>query len=117
MIWLVGGDTDTQAGQPPSEAGPAPCPAGVSSSVVIADGDAARRASLLDSLTQKMPEGTAFLEAATVSQVLEHARGSRMVIIGGALREASASTLTQILARRCPGLHVVDLNAPGRGGG
>ncbi|MGD0455194.1 MAG: hypothetical protein ABSB69_16525 [Solirubrobacteraceae bacterium] len=112
----MGGDTDTQAGQPPSEAGPAPCPAAASSRVVIADGDAARRAALLDSLTQKMPEGTAFLEAATVSQALEHARGSRMVIIGGALREASAGTLTQILARRCPGLHVVDLAARRRAG-
>lgn len=81
--------------------------------MLIADADEARRALLVDDLTQKLPAGTAFLEAATVSQALRHAGSSRMVIVGGPLQEASASSLTRILARRHPGLHVVDLEATG----
>jgi DNA-binding NarL/FixJ family response regulator len=77
--------------------------------VVIADSSAARRAALLDELTQTMPEGTIFKEAGTVSEMLEHARDSRMVILGGALGEIPASSLIRILSERYPGLHVVNL--------
>jgi len=77
--------------------------------VVVADGDAPRRAALLDELTQKMPERTRFAEASTAAQALELAGDSRMVIIGGAVQGASASALADILARRYPRLHVLDL--------
>jgi hypothetical protein len=105
----VGGDSDTGATTPRARAELSLV--GMSARVVIADRDAARRAALLDELTQAMPASTTFLEASTVSEVLEHARGSRMVIVGGAVEELPASSLTGILARRYPNLHVVDLQA------
>jgi hypothetical protein len=76
---------------------------------VVAAADGARRASLLDELTQTMPEGTTFVEASTVVQVLAYAGASRMVVIGGALEEAPAASLRRMLARRYPRLHVVVL--------
>jgi hypothetical protein len=82
--------------------------------VVVVDGDGPRRAALLDELTQKMPERTSFVEAATVAEALELADGSRMVVIGGAVHGASASALARLLQRRYPQLHVVDLAAPTR---
>jgi hypothetical protein len=87
---------------------------GVGARVVVADGDGPRRAALLDELTQKMPERTRFVEAATVEQAHEFATDSRMVVIGGAVHGASASALARSLQRRYPELHVVDLAAPTR---
>lgn len=81
--------------------------------MVVADANAARRATLLDELTQTMPEGTIFKEAGTVSEVLEHARDSHMVILGGALGPIPASSVIRILGQRHPGLHVVNLAASG----
>jgi DNA-binding NarL/FixJ family response regulator len=87
---------------------------GTGARVVVADGDAPRRAALLDELTQRLPERTRFVEASSVVQALELARGSRMVVIGGAVQGASASSLARSLARRHPDVHVVDLAAPTR---
>jgi hypothetical protein len=81
----------------------------VTSRIVIGDPDAPRRAALLDELTQSMPESTVFLEASTVTQLLDHARGSRMVILGGPLEEIPTSSLMRLLAARHPGVHVVNL--------
>lgn len=81
----------------------------VTSRVVIGDQDGPRRAALLDELTQAMPESTTFLEAATVAELLDHARGSRMVILGGALEEIPTRSLMRLLAARHPGVHVVNL--------
>jgi len=105
----VGSETGTDATELLSAQRIELCLAGVSSRVLIADADVARRAALLDDLTQKMPVGTSFLEASTLSQVLKCAGGCRMVIIGGPLEDISASSLTRILAQRFPGLQVVDL--------
>jgi hypothetical protein len=79
--------------------------------VVIADWDAARRAALLDELTQEMPASTTFLEASTVAEVLEHAHGSGLVIICGAVGAVPSGSLKRILARRYPDLRVIDLQA------
>ncbi len=87
---------------------------GVGARVVVADGDAPRRAALLDELTQRLPERTRFVEASSIAQALELARGSRMVVIGGPVQGASASSLARSLARRHPDVHVVDLAAPTR---
>ena len=84
----------------------------VTSRIVIGDRDGSRRAALLDELTQAMPESTIFLEASTVSELLDHARGSRMVILGGALEEIPTSSLIRLLAARHPGVHVVNLQPP-----
>jgi hypothetical protein len=81
----------------------------VTSRVVIGDQDGARRAALLDQLTQAMPESTTFLEASTVAELFDHARGSRMVILGGALEQIPTSSLMRLLAARHPGVHVVNL--------
>jgi hypothetical protein len=81
----------------------------VTSRVVIGDQDGSRRAALLDELTQAMPESTTFLEASTVAELLDHARGSRMVILGGALEEIPTSSLMRLLAARHPGVHLVNL--------
>jgi hypothetical protein len=110
---LVSAYTDTRAERDPG-AHDALRAVAVSSRVVIADADIARRGALLDELTQKLPMGTSFLEASTVSEVLERSGGCRMVIVGGAVEEASASSLVHILTRRLPGVHVVDLAAAER---
>jgi DNA-binding NarL/FixJ family response regulator len=112
----VSGDGDTGAPKRPGGDRPRLRIVGGSSRVVIADSDAARRAALLDELTQTMPEGTIFQEAGTVSEVLEHARDSHLVILGGALQEVPASSLIRILGQRHPGLHVVNLAASERAG-
>jgi hypothetical protein len=111
---VVGGETGTDATELLSAQRSELCLVGVSSRVLIADADIARRGALLDDLTQKMPAGTSFLEASTLSHVLERVGGCRMAIIGGPLEEASASSLARILAQRFPELHVVDLRAAKR---
>lgn len=107
-------DTDTQTGRPPRGERADLGLVGTGARVVVADGDAPRRAALLDELTQKLPERTRFLEASSVAQALELARDSRMVVIGGAVQGASASSLAQRLARRHPDVRVVDLTASTR---
>ncbi len=110
MICGVGSDIGTEAtgaAEPPSAASLAASLEAVSARVVIADADAARRASLIAELADAMPDGTTFVEAATVVEVLAHASSSRMVVVGGAVEKASARSLTQMLARRHPGVHVV----------
>jgi hypothetical protein len=111
---LETGDTKRAPEGQPAQRSPESRPAlrvvGSSARVVIADGDAARRAGLLDDLTQTMPEVTTFLEASTVAQMLEHARGSRMVIVGGPLDDVPTSALIRMLAQRFPDLHVVDMD-------
>jgi DNA-binding NtrC family response regulator len=87
---------------------------GAGTRVVIADGDQARRAGLLDDLTQTMPEVTTFLEASTIAELLEQAKGSRMVILGGPLDELPASAIIRVIAQRFPDLHVVNMEAAGR---
>ncbi len=111
----MGGDADTRSGAPRSGARAALGLAGAGARVLVADRDAPRRAALLDELTQKMPERTSFVEAATVAQALELARDSRMVVIGGPVQGASPSSLARLLARRYPDVSVLDLTAPRRG--
>jgi hypothetical protein len=76
--------------------------------VVIADGDENRRAALLERLTDVLPEGTVFIEAATAAEALERARGSRMLVVGEGFGDASAGHLARIVGRRYPDLHVID---------
>lgn len=106
----MGADPDTRAQKPPSDTRTALGVAAAGARVVVADGDAPRRAALLDELTQKMPERTRFAEASTAAQALELAGDSRMVIIGGAVQGASPSSLARALASRHPEVHVLDLS-------
>ncbi len=114
MISCVRSDVDTGAGKPTRRERPALRIVGASTRVVIADSDAARRAGLLDDLTQTMPETTVFVEVATVTELFEHAPGSRMVLLGGALEKVPVSSLMRILQQRHPELHVVNLETPTR---
>jgi hypothetical protein len=80
--------------------------------VLIAGSDSARRAALIDDLTETMPQSTLFEEASAVSEVLEHAPASRMVILSGDLDDAPAESLMQMLGHRHPGLPVVSVDGP-----
>lgn len=84
--------------------------------VLIAGRDSARRAILVKELTEIMPGSTVFEEAGAFSEVLEHAPGSRMVIISGDLADVRAESFTRVLGRRHPGLPVVRLDAVASGG-
>jgi DNA-binding NtrC family response regulator len=79
--------------------------------VLIVGADSARRAALLDGLTQTMPEGTTFAEADTLAETLERAPASEIVILAGALDHIPARSLARLLAARHPGLRVVGLGA------
>jgi hypothetical protein len=108
----VRSDIETGTGKPRRRDRPALRVVGATTRVVIADADSARRASVLDDLTQTMSENTTFLEAATVAELLEHAPGSRTVIIGGTLDDIPARSLIRILAQRHPHLQVINLEMP-----
>jgi hypothetical protein len=112
----VGADPDTRAQEPPSDRRTALGVAAPGARVVVADGDAPRRAALLDELTQRMPERTRFAEASSIAQALELAGDSRMVVIGGPVQGASASLLARALASRHPEVHVLDLSTSARSG-
>ncbi len=110
----MGGDTNTRAGGSSSGDRAELGLAGTDARVLVADGDGPRRAALLDELTQRMPERTSFVEAATVAQALELARESRMVVIGGPVHGASPGALARLLARRYPNVRVHDTTASRR---
>jgi hypothetical protein len=81
------------------------------SRVLLAGGDAGRRAVLLGELTQTLSADTVFEQADAVCEVLEHAPGSRMVFITGDLDDAPAESLMRMLAHRHPGLAVLVVDA------
>jgi hypothetical protein len=83
--------------------------------LLIAGADAARRGALLQELSSTMPEGTAFAQASTLAEVLEHAPESRMVILSGGLDDASARSLMRVLGQRHPTLPVVSVEGAGPG--
>jgi DNA-binding NtrC family response regulator len=77
---------------------------------MIVGADPARRAALRDQLTHTMPTGTLFEELSTLSQVLDRAPLSRMVILSGRLEDISARSLMRMLSQRYPRLPVVSLD-------
>lgn len=82
------------------------------SHVLIAGADPIRRAALLDELSRSMPSDTPFTEASAISEVLERASDSRMVVLSGDLDDASAETLVRLLGHRHPRLPIVSIGAP-----
>jgi hypothetical protein len=80
--------------------------------VLLAGADAERRATLLDELSQTLPESTVFEQADAVCEALEHASGSRMAFIAGDLDDAPAESLLQTLAHRHPELPVLIVDGP-----
>jgi hypothetical protein len=85
--------------------------------ILLAGGDAGRRAVLLDELTQTLSASTEFEQADAVCEVLEHAPGSRMAFIAGDLDDAPAESLMQTLAHRHPELPVLIVDSPAGGHG
>jgi hypothetical protein len=80
--------------------------------VLLAGTDTERRTALLDELTQTLPASTVFEQADAVSEVLEHASGSRMAFITGDLDDAPAESLMRMLAHRHPELPVLIVDGP-----
>ena len=68
---------------------------------------------LLDDLIETMPRGTCFEQASVLSEVLELAPTSRMVILSGGLEDASARSLMAILSQRHPTLPIVNMDPAG----
>jgi hypothetical protein len=82
--------------------------------LLIAGADRARTSVLLAELSSTMPEGTVFEQASTLMEVLEHVPGSRMVILSGALEDASTRSLMRVVGQRHPTLPIINMdpNAP-----
>ncbi len=76
--------------------------------VLLAGANACQRAELRATL----PPRTVFAEASNVTEVLEHARSSRMVILAGDLDDADAESLMHLLGQRHPQLPVVCVEEP-----
>jgi hypothetical protein len=75
--------------------------------ILLAGADVERRTTLLDELSQTLPESTVFEQADAVCEALEHAPGSRMAFIVGDLDDAPAESLMHMLAHRHPELPVL----------
>jgi hypothetical protein len=105
------GEVDGHAPHAPADARPALRVVGQELPLLIAGTDAARRAALLDELTQSMPGEATFTEAGSLSEVLEHAPVSRIVIFSGGLEDISRRSLMRMLGQRHPRLPVVSLDA------
>jgi hypothetical protein len=82
------------------------------SHVLIAGADPVQRASLLDQLARSMPPHTPFTEASAISDVLENAPASRMVVLSGDLDDAPAASLVRLLGHRHPRLPIVSMVTP-----
>jgi hypothetical protein len=81
--------------------------------LLVAGADAARRTALLDDLIDTMPAGTRFEEASTLSEVLERAPTSRIVVLSGGLEDASARSLMRVLGQRHPTLPIINMDPAG----
>jgi DNA-binding NtrC family response regulator len=81
--------------------------------LLVAGADSARRRALLDDLLDTMPEGTSFEEASTLSEVLERAPMSRIVVLSGGLEDASAKSLMRVLGQRHPTLPIITMDPAG----
>jgi hypothetical protein len=77
--------------------------------VLVAGGDADRRAAVIDELAAKLPDGTSFQQAAALWELMAQAPGSRLVVLSGDLEELAPESLLHALAKRHPGLPVVSL--------
>jgi hypothetical protein len=81
--------------------------------LLVAGADPARRMALLDDLIDTMPEGTSFEVASTLSEVLERAPSSRIVVLSGGLEDASAQSLMRVLGQRHPTLPIINMDPAG----
>ena len=80
------------------------------SRILVAGADPAQRAAVLHDLSESLPEGAQLGEAGAVSEVLERAPASSVVMFAGDLDEVSAESLMQHARQPPP-------QPPGRGAG
>lgn len=102
---LVNSDRENQGHRPENA-----CPRQAYSRVLLAGSDEARRSKLRAELSRTLAPGTVFVETSEAWEVVQQAPGSRMVMLTGDLREASAESITRVLGRRYPGLPVLRLD-------
>jgi hypothetical protein len=81
------------------------------SRILVAGADPSERAAVLRDLSETLPPDTQFGEAGAVSEVLEQAPTSGVVMLAGDLEEISAESLMRLLGDRHPSLPVVALGA------
>jgi hypothetical protein len=81
------------------------------SRILVAGSDAAQRAAVLRDLTETLPADTPFEEADGVSEVLEQAPSSGVVMLAGDLDDASVESVMHLLGTRHPKLPVIALGA------
>ncbi len=79
--------------------------------VLLAGADACRREVLRVELSATLAPRTPFSEAEAVSEVLERAPSSRMVILAGDLDDADMQATIRLLGRRHPQLPVISVDA------
>jgi hypothetical protein len=81
------------------------------SRILVAGSNAAQRAAVLRDLTETLPADTPFEEANGVSEVLEQAPSSGVVMLAGDLDDASVESVMHLLGARHPRLPVIALGA------
>ena len=79
--------------------------------ILLAGADAGERETVLAELTEKLPDGTAFVEATAVWEVLVRAPECSLVILSGELVDGSADGLLETLRQRYPHLPVMSLKS------
>lgn len=79
------------------------------SRILVAGADPVQRAAVLHDLSESLPEGAQLGEAGAVSEVLERAPASSVVMLAGDLDDVSAESLMHMLGSRHPSLPVVAL--------
>ncbi len=82
------------------------------SRILVAGADPAQRAAVLHDLSESLPEGAQLGEAGAVSEVLERAPASSVVMLAGDLDDVSAESVMHMLGSRHPSLPVVALGPP-----
>ncbi len=86
--------------------------------ILVAAGDAKRRAAVLRELSESLPDDTPFGEASAAREVFEQAPSSGVVMLAGDLGGVSVESLMHTLGHRHPGLPVVALGlVAGQAGG
>jgi len=79
------------------------------SRILVASADPAQRAAVLHDLSKSLPPSAQLGEACAVSEVLEQAPSSSVVMLAGDIGGLSAESLMHMLGNRHPGLPVVAL--------
>jgi hypothetical protein len=86
------------------------------SRILVAGTDPKQRAAVLQDLSEALPADTQLGEAGAVSELLEQAPSSSVVMLAGDLGEVSAESLMHMLGDRHPSLPVVALGLCTNGG-